>query len=105
MITAVDTNILLDVFCNDPYFSRSSGDALTVQIQKGKLVICDVVFAELASLFPSPEALEEKLTVLLYKLHSQNNNHLKAREILERYRKALLKADYTKEEAGGNRKR
>lgn len=43
--------------------------------------------------------LEEKLTILLYKFHCQNNNHLKAREILERYRKALLKAEYSEEEA------
>jgi DNA-binding SARP family transcriptional activator len=43
--------------------------------------------------------LEEELTILLYKLHCQNNNHLKAREILERYRKALRKAEYTEEEA------
>jgi len=43
--------------------------------------------------------LEEELTILLYKLHCQNNNPLKAREILERYRKALLKAEYTEEEA------
>ena len=43
--------------------------------------------------------LEEGLTILLYKFHCRNNNHLKAREILERYQKALLKADYTKKEA------
>ena len=43
--------------------------------------------------------LEEELTILLYKFYCQNNNHLKAREILERYRKALLKAEYTEEEA------
>ena len=42
--------------------------------------------------------LEEELTRLLYNLHCQNNNHLKARDILERYRKALLKADYSQEE-------
>jgi LuxR family maltose regulon positive regulatory protein len=42
--------------------------------------------------------LEESLTVLLYKFHSQNTNPLKANEILERYRKALLKADYTESE-------
>jgi LuxR family transcriptional regulator, maltose regulon positive regulatory protein len=41
---------------------------------------------------------EESLTVLLYKLHCHNNNPLKAREILERYSKALLKADYTESE-------
>jgi DNA-binding SARP family transcriptional activator len=43
--------------------------------------------------------LEEKLTVLLYKLHCLNNNPLKSREILERYKKALLKADYSEDEA------
>jgi DNA-binding SARP family transcriptional activator len=43
--------------------------------------------------------LEEKLTILLYRLHCQNNNFLKAREVLERYRRALLKAEYTNEEA------
>jgi LuxR family transcriptional regulator, maltose regulon positive regulatory protein len=43
--------------------------------------------------------IEEELTILLYKFHCQNNNHLKAREILERYRKALLKAEYTEKEA------
>lgn len=43
--------------------------------------------------------LEESLTILLYRLHCLNNNHLKAREILDRYRKALLKAEYTEKEA------
>ncbi len=43
--------------------------------------------------------LEEKMTVLLFKLHSLNNNPLKSREILERYKKALLKADYSEDEA------
>ena len=43
--------------------------------------------------------LEDGLTILLYKFYCRNNNHLKSREILERYRKALLKAEYTQEEA------
>lgn len=43
--------------------------------------------------------LEEQLTILLYKFYCLNNNYLKAREILERYRKALIKADYTEVEA------
>lgn len=45
--------------------------------------------------------LEEGLTTLLYKLHCRNNNPLKAREILDRYKKALLKAEYTEDEAEG----
>ncbi len=43
-------------------------------------------------------SLEDELTLLLYSYHCRNNNHLKAREILEQYRKALLKAEYTPEE-------
>ncbi len=44
--------------------------------------------------------LEDRLTTLLYQLHRRNNTPLKAKDILERYRKALLKADYSEEEAG-----
>lgn len=44
--------------------------------------------------------LEDRLTTLLYQLHRRNNTPLKAKEVLERYRKALLKADYSEEEAG-----
>lgn len=43
--------------------------------------------------------LEEELTILLYKFHCRNNNNLRAREVLERYKKALLKAEYTEDEA------
>lgn len=43
--------------------------------------------------------LEENLTILLYRLHCLNNNFLKAREILDRYRKALMKAGYSGIEA------
>jgi len=42
--------------------------------------------------------LEENLTTLLYNLHTQNNNLLKARSVLDRYKKALQRADYSKEE-------
>ncbi len=42
--------------------------------------------------------LEEDLTQLLYQLYNQNNNPLKARDTLERYRKSLKKAEYTEEE-------
>lgn len=45
------------------------------------------------------DSLAEDLTVLLYKLHLLNDNYLKAREILERYRKALIQAMYSEEEA------
>ncbi len=43
--------------------------------------------------------LEEDLTSLLHKFHIQQNNPLKARETVAKYTQALLKADYTREEA------
>jgi DNA-binding SARP family transcriptional activator len=42
--------------------------------------------------------LEEELIRLLYRLYNRNNNPLKACETLQNYKKALIKAGYTKEE-------
>lgn len=64
MITAVDTSVLIDVFRNDPRFGALSADALRRCIQEGRIVACDVVFAELAALFPSPRAFREAVGAL-----------------------------------------
>lgn len=64
MITAVDTNVLIDVFRNDPGFYAGSSAALRTCIQQGRLVLCDVVWAELSALFESAQMLEEKLEIL-----------------------------------------
>ncbi len=61
MITAVDTSVLIDVFRDDPKYCRKSAGALRICMQEGRLVVCDVVWAELASLFPSKNLLEEKM--------------------------------------------
>jgi predicted nucleic acid-binding protein len=61
MITAVDTNVLVDVFRDDPDYSRCSAGALRRCIHEGRLVVCDIVWAELAALFPSREALEQQM--------------------------------------------
>lgn len=59
MITAVDTNVLLDVFAADPQFGEASAASLRRCSSEGRLVACEVVLAELASLFPtSDEALQ-----------------------------------------------
>ena len=64
MITAVDTNVLLDVFQNDPSFCPASSAALRTCIRQGRLVVCDVVWAELAASFQSARVLEEQLKTL-----------------------------------------
>jgi predicted nucleic acid-binding protein len=54
MITAVDTNVLLDVFTDDPTFGAGSLAALRACLAEGSLVACDVVWAELIAAFPDP---------------------------------------------------
>lgn len=52
MITAVDTNVLLDVFTADPRHGPASRSALSTCGDEGLLVICEVVWAETAAAFP-----------------------------------------------------
>jgi hypothetical protein len=52
VITAVDTNVLLDVFLGDARFGEPSAAAIRRSSAEGSLVVCDVVVAELASVFP-----------------------------------------------------
>jgi predicted nucleic acid-binding protein len=61
MITAVDTNIILDVLIPGEPFSKSSKELLDRHASQGKLILCEVVFAELAARFLS----EEELTLFL----------------------------------------
>src|SRR3989304_7023314 len=53
MITAVDTNIILDVLIPAEPFGDSSKELLDRHLSKGKLILCEVVWAELAARFPS----------------------------------------------------
>jgi hypothetical protein len=47
MITAIDTNILLDVLIPNDDFCAPSAEALEKAVSRGSLVICDIVYAEL----------------------------------------------------------
>jgi predicted nucleic acid-binding protein len=51
VITAVDTNILLDVFGADPTFAPASSEALRECLREGALVASEVVWAETATVF------------------------------------------------------
>jgi predicted nucleic acid-binding protein len=53
VITAVDTNVLLDVFSADPTFGVASRDAARAALAEGGLIACDVVWAEVAAAFPA----------------------------------------------------
>lgn len=59
MITAVDSSVLLDVFRNDPKFCQKSAEALRKHISEGKLVACDIVWAEVSCAFPDKNRYTE----------------------------------------------
>jgi predicted nucleic acid-binding protein len=61
MTTAADTNILMDVFVPDADNSPESGELLRVARQRGPLLICDIVYAELVPNFESRETLDAAL--------------------------------------------
>jgi predicted nucleic acid-binding protein len=64
MITAIDTNILIDVFGADPLFGQSSAQLLKACSQRGSLIACDVVWTETATMFPSQKKFLEAMDIL-----------------------------------------
>ncbi len=64
MITAVDTSVLLDVFGADPTFGLRSRTLVRSCLGEGRLIACEVVWAEVASFFPSPDAAHDAMTRL-----------------------------------------
>ena len=64
MITAVDTSVLIDVFGADATFGPASRQAVRAAHQAGRLIACDIVWAETASFFQSSEAASDALARL-----------------------------------------
>jgi predicted nucleic acid-binding protein len=58
MITAIDNNIILDVLIPGEPFCRSSKALLDRHVSEGQLIICEVVYAELAAWFSSEAQLK-----------------------------------------------
>ena len=48
MITAVDTNVLLDVFIANDEHGPQSRERLSAAYNAGAIIVCDLVYAELA---------------------------------------------------------
>ncbi|MDA2934878.1 type II toxin-antitoxin system VapC family toxin [Acidobacteria bacterium AH-259-D05] len=61
MITAVDSNILIDVLIQDSAWGEGSHQALIRAAAEGALVIHEMVVAEIASCFATPAELRESL--------------------------------------------
>ncbi len=64
MITAVDTSVLLDVFVSDPAFGPAARRALCTARARGRIVACEVAWAEVAGLFDSLDAARQAMALL-----------------------------------------
>ena len=51
MTTAVDSSILIDIFQDDREWGAKSADALHAATRAGRVIACDVVWAEVAARF------------------------------------------------------
>jgi predicted nucleic acid-binding protein len=61
MITAIDTNVLLDILAPNEEFYASSAATLENAANEGSLVVCDVVYAELCVHFRARRECDEFL--------------------------------------------
>ena len=61
MITAVDTNVLLDVFIPSDEHGPRSRDWLSAAYDVGALIVCDVVYAELVPSASNRSVLDRAL--------------------------------------------
>ena len=60
-MTLIDTNVLLDVFTNDPTWAGWSISQLDAATLRGRLAINDVIYAELSVRFAAIETLDAVL--------------------------------------------
>ena len=74
MISAVDTNILLDVFLPDKRFAEQSARLLKVAYDEGALIICEIVYAELVPQFGDRRRLDSALATLDVAVSSSNTD-------------------------------
>ena len=51
MITAIDTNIIIDILEPDPVFGQASKQALRSCLQEGSVIACEVVWAEVVTAY------------------------------------------------------
>ena len=74
MITAVDTNVLLDVFVSSERHGKQSRKRLADAYDAGAVIICDLVYAELAPAFPDRSSLDSALRQIGARVSSINSS-------------------------------
>jgi predicted nucleic acid-binding protein len=60
--TLVDANILIDIFAADPNWRDWSARRLAAANRSGRLVINQIIYAEVAATFPTQRKLDEALS-------------------------------------------
>jgi predicted nucleic acid-binding protein len=64
VITAVDTNVLLDIFTDDPAYRVRSLAAVRESLSRGSIVACDIVWAEVVAAFPDAASASHALAAI-----------------------------------------
>lgn len=87
MITAVDSNILFDILLPSPLFGPASKSSLEKQETRGSLIICEIVYAELAAFFREQAVLDHLLQSMNIRLIPSSVEVLYASgQVWKRYR-------------------
>ena len=68
--TLVDANVLIDVFAADPNWRDWSARQLVAAKRVGRLIVNQIVFAEVAATFPTQRRLDEALSPKRYERES-----------------------------------
>ena len=74
MITAVDTNVLLDVFVPSEKHGRQSRKWLADAYDAGAVIMCDLVYAEMVPAFPNRSSLDGALQQIGVRLSPINSS-------------------------------
>lgn len=64
MVTAVDSSVILDFATRHPTFGLRSRQALESCVAQGRVLACEIVWAEVAACFSSSSAAHQMLTDL-----------------------------------------
>ncbi|MGR3304373.1 MAG: type II toxin-antitoxin system VapC family toxin [Candidatus Scalindua sp.] len=95
MITAVDTNIIIDILLADKKYFADSKAVIDTHNEQGQLIISEVVYAELACQFASEIELKEFLSDTLIKLVISSEKALSlAGERWKGYSKQSMVSDF-----------
>ncbi|MEX2586792.1 MAG: type II toxin-antitoxin system VapC family toxin [Actinomycetota bacterium] len=89
MLTAIDTNVLSDVFRRDPQHYEQSAANLRLALNEGAVVACEVVWAEISAAFAANTDAENAMDQLRIDYDALDLPAcLRCGETWRRYRKA-----------------